>query len=74
MAPIILMFLVVPTYLVLAIYMSAVGEDSLYGGEVGVFMVIDLIPIPAILIVGYAFIGLSILIYKFLKKLRFIQD
>jgi hypothetical protein len=76
-AAILLMFLACGIYLLLALVMFVLGEDSpynMYGGGTSAFLVMALISVPASLGAGYAFVGFAYLILRLSKRVGFIHE
>ncbi|HEX5836556.1 MAG TPA: hypothetical protein VFY26_01905 [Anaerolineales bacterium] len=68
-APVILMFLAAGLYTILFLVGLVLGDDTELGGILMIFGIAAVVAVPASLILGYAFVGLSLLLYKlFLRR------
>ena len=68
-APVILMFLAAGLYTILFLAGVVLGEDSELGGILMIFGIAAVAAVPASLILGYAFVGISLLIYKLFLRM-----
>lgn len=70
LAPLKMMYLSVGLYLTITIILLITGSESF----VFIFGAATVASIPASLVLGYFFVGLSFLLYKVLQKFKFVQD
>jgi hypothetical protein len=73
-APLILMFLSVGLFTLLFLVSLLLGEESDIGGILAIFGIAAVAAIPASLILGYAFVGFSLIVYKLLLRIRWVRE
>ena len=73
-APVLLMFLAAGLYTILFLIGLVLGDDSELGGILMIFGIAAVVAVPASLILGYAFVGISLLLYKFFLRLRWVVE
>jgi hypothetical protein len=73
-APLMLMFLSMAIFAILFLIGLLLGSESDASGILMIFGVAAVVTIPASLILGYLFVGISLLLYKLLIKTGFIKD
>ena len=73
-APLILMLLSSGLFVILFLIGLLLGSESDIGGILMIFGLAAVVAIPASLVLGYLFVGISLFVYKFLVKLGFIKD
>lgn len=73
-APVILMFLAAGLYTILFLAGLILGDDSELGGILMIFGIAAVVAIPASLILGYAFVGLSLLLYKLFLRMGWVEE
>lgn len=72
-APLILMFLAAGPYTILFLIGLVLGDDSELGGILMIFGIAAVAAVPASLILGYAFVGISLLIYKLFLRIGWVK-
>lgn len=73
-APVILMFLAAGLYSILFLVGLVLGEESELGGILMIFGIAAVVAVPASLILGYAFVGISLLIYKLFLRMGWVKE
>ena len=73
-APVILMFLAAGLYTILFLVGLVLGDDSELGGILMIFGIAAVVAVPASLILGYAFVGISLLIYKLFLRMGWVKE
>ena len=68
------MFLAAGLYTILFLVGLVLGDDSELGGILMIFGIAAVVAVPASLILGYAFVGISLLLYKFFLRLRWVVE
>ena len=72
-APILLMLLAAGLYTILFLVGLVLGEESELGGILMIFGIAAIAAVPASLILGYAFVGISLLIYKVFLRMGWVK-
>jgi hypothetical protein len=73
-APVLLMFLAAGLYTILFLIGLVLGDDSELGGILMIFGIAAVTAFPASLILGYAFVGISLLIYKLFLRMGWVKE
>ena len=73
-APILLTFLSAGLFTVLFLVGLLLGKESDLGGILMIFGIAAVVAVPASLILGYAFVGLSLLTYKLFVRMGWVKE
>ncbi|HEX2990749.1 MAG TPA: hypothetical protein VHO49_08720 [Anaerolineales bacterium] len=73
-APVILMLLAAGLYTILFLLGLALGIDSELGGILTIFGIAAVVAVPASVILGYAFVGISLLLYKLFLRMGWVEE
>ena len=68
------MFLAAGLYTILFLIGLVLGEDSETGGILMIFGIAAVVAVPASLILGYAFVGIFLLIYKVFLRMGWVKE
>ena len=68
------MFLAAGLYTILFLVGLVLGDDSELGGILMIFGIAAVVAVPASLILGYAFVGISLLIYKLFLRMGWVKE
>jgi hypothetical protein len=72
LAPFMMMFVSIVSYLAILIT-GSLFDQGFYKGLGGILIIAAIVAVPASIIFGYIFVGISFLGYKFLQKLNLIE-
>ena len=73
-APVLLMFLAGGLYTILFLVGLLLGDESELGGILMIFGIAAVAAVPASLILGYTFVGISLLIYKLFSRMGWVKE
>jgi hypothetical protein len=68
------MFLAAGLYTILFLIGLVLGDDSELGGILMIFGIAAVAAVPASLILGYAFVGISLLTYKVFLRMGWVKE